>query len=58
MWSEEDSNWIFNLLFYITIKFVYYQNIVKKYRKIPLNGQQIKHSKPKDKPYKLTNGDG
>ena len=33
MWSEEDSNWIFNLLFYITIKFVYYQNTVKKYRK-------------------------
>lgn len=25
---------------------------------MPLNDRQIKHSKPKDKPYKLTDGNG
>ena len=32
--------------------------LLKKYRKMPLNDRQIKHSKPKDKPYKLTDGNG
>ena len=31
---------------------------LKKYRKMPLNDRQIKHSKPKSKPYKLTDGGG